>query len=114
MSFSSERLERFAVDLNHAFLSANFTFESISIVFQYVRYVCTLHTYPPLVTYPAKRSKYMTTATWQRMTREANRDIAPATARISRLEGLEGHARTADVRLEKCFPGVNFDLCGQE
>ncbi len=54
----------------------------------------------PLVTYPAKRSKYMTTVTWQRMTREANRDIAPATARISRLEGMKGHARTADVRLE--------------
>ncbi len=48
------------------------------------------------------------------MTREANREIAPACARISRLEGMEGHARTADVRLEKYFPGVNFDLSGAE
>jgi sulfopropanediol 3-dehydrogenase len=59
-------------------------------------------------------AKYMKTVTWQRMTREANRQIAPATARISRLEGMEGHARTADVRLEKYFPGVNFDLSGRE
>jgi len=27
---------------------------------------------------------------------------------------MEGHARTAGVRLEKCFPGVIFDLSGQE
>ncbi len=56
----------------------------------------------------------MKTVTWQRMTREANRDIAPATARISRLESREGRARTADVRLEKYFPGVSFDLSAQE
>jgi hypothetical protein len=36
--------------------------------------------------------------------------IAQATARISRLEGMEGHARAADVRLAKYFPGENFDL----
>ena len=54
--------------------------------------------------------KYMKLVTWQRATREAARPVAEATARISRLEGMEGHARTADVRLEKYFPGVNFDL----
>ncbi len=54
--------------------------------------------------------KFMKSVTWQRMTREANRDIAQVTARISRLEGMEGHARTADVRLEKWFPGEHFDL----
>jgi len=54
--------------------------------------------------------KFMKTVTWQRMTREANRDIAQVTARISRLEGMEGHAKTADVRLEKWFPGERFDL----
>jgi sulfopropanediol 3-dehydrogenase len=58
--------------------------------------------------------KYMKTVTWQRMTREANRDIGQSCARISRLEGMEGHARTADVRLEKYFPGVNFDLTASE
>ena len=54
--------------------------------------------------------KFMKTLTWQRMTRDAARDIGLATARISRLEGMEAHARTADDRLAKYFPGQNFDL----
>ena len=54
--------------------------------------------------------KYMKIVTWQRATREGSRPVAEATARISRLEGMEGHARTADVRLAKYFPGVNFNL----
>jgi sulfopropanediol 3-dehydrogenase len=53
--------------------------------------------------------KFLKTLTWQRMTREANRDIAQVTARISRLEGMEAHARTADERMEKYFPGEQFD-----
>lgn len=54
--------------------------------------------------------KFIKTVTWQRMTREANRDIAQATARISRLEGMEAHARTADDRLAKYFPDQRFEL----
>ncbi len=54
--------------------------------------------------------KYMKVVTWQRATREGSKPVAEATARISRLEGMEGHARTADVRLAKYFPGENFDL----
>ena len=54
--------------------------------------------------------KFMKTLTWQRMTRDAARDIGLATARISRLEGMEAHARTADDRLAKYFPGQQFDL----
>lgn len=54
--------------------------------------------------------KYMKIVTWQRATREGSRQVAEATARISRLEGMEGHARAADVRLAKYFPGENFDL----
>ena len=54
--------------------------------------------------------KFMKIVTWQRATRDGSRAIAEATARISRLEGMESHARTADVRLAKYFPGVNFDL----
>ena len=54
--------------------------------------------------------KFMKTLTWQRMTRDAARDIGLATARISRLEGMEAHARTADDRLAKYFPGHDFDL----
>jgi sulfopropanediol 3-dehydrogenase len=53
--------------------------------------------------------KFLKTVTWQRMTREANRDIAQVTARISRLEGMEAHARTADGRLAKYFPGEHFE-----
>ena len=54
--------------------------------------------------------KYMKLVTWQRSTREGARPVAEATARISRLEGMEGHARTADIRLEKYFPGESFDV----
>ncbi|MDW3183488.1 MULTISPECIES: histidinol dehydrogenase [unclassified Roseobacter] len=54
--------------------------------------------------------KYMKIVTWQRATREGSRPVAEATARISRLEGMEGHARTADARLHKYFPEENFDL----
>jgi len=54
--------------------------------------------------------KFMKTVTWQRATRDGARPIAEATARISRMEGMEGHARTADIRLEKYFPDEDFDL----
>ena len=54
--------------------------------------------------------KFMKTLTWQRMTREAARDIGEVTARISRLEGMEAHARTADDRLAKYYPGQQFVL----
>ncbi len=54
--------------------------------------------------------KYMKIVTWQRATREGSKPVAEATARLSRLEGMEGHARAADVRLAKYFPGENFDL----
>jgi sulfopropanediol 3-dehydrogenase len=52
--------------------------------------------------------KFMKIVTTQRMTREANREVGQAAARISRLEGMEGHARAADVRLRKYFPGDNL------
>ncbi len=58
--------------------------------------------------------KYMKIVTWQQTTREASKRVAEATARISRLEGMEGHARAADVRLAKYFPGENFDLTPHE
>lgn len=54
--------------------------------------------------------KYMKIVTWQRATRDGSKPVAEATARISRLEGMEGHARSADVRLAKYFPTENFDL----
>lgn len=54
--------------------------------------------------------KFMKVVTTQRMTREANREVGQAAARISRLEGMEAHARAGDARLRKYFPGENFDL----
>ena len=54
--------------------------------------------------------KFIKTVTWQRLTREASRDVGQVAARIARLEGMEGHARTGDVRLKKYFPDQLFDL----
>ena len=54
--------------------------------------------------------KYMKLVTWQQATRDGAKPVAEATARISRLEGMEGHARTADIRLKKYFPDETFDL----
>lgn len=53
--------------------------------------------------------KFVKTLTWQRMTREAAQKIGEVTARISRLEGMEAHARTADIRLAKYFPSTIFE-----
>jgi len=36
------------------------------------------------------------------MSLQANSQVAPITARISRLEGMEAHARTADIP----YPGT--------
>jgi len=54
--------------------------------------------------------KFVKVVTTQRMTREANREVAGVTARISRLEGMEGHARTGDARLAKYFPDEDLLL----
>ena len=54
--------------------------------------------------------KFIKVVTYQRSTREASRDVAQVTARISRLEGMEAHARTGDVRLAKYFPDEQFDV----
>ncbi len=58
--------------------------------------------------------KYMKVVTWQRSTRDGAKPIAQATARIARLEGMEGHARTADIRLAKFFPDETFDLTAED
>lgn len=55
-------------------------------------------------------AKFIKTVTWQRLDRAASREVGQVAARISRLEGMEGHARTGDARLAKYFPGVRFDL----
>ncbi|MFY0596484.1 MAG: histidinol dehydrogenase [Cognatishimia sp.] len=47
--------------------------------------------------------KFLKTVTWQRVSTEALPDLARVSASISRLEGMEGHARSAEIRLEKLF-----------
>jgi sulfopropanediol 3-dehydrogenase len=54
--------------------------------------------------------KFIKVVTTQRMTREANHKVAAVTARVSRLEGMEAHARTGEVRLAKYFPDETFEL----
>ena len=54
--------------------------------------------------------KFLKPLTWQRADRAASAAIGEVAARISRLEGMEAHARTSDVRLGKYFPGSNADL----
>jgi len=54
--------------------------------------------------------KFLKKLTWQKLSRESSKTIGVASARIARLEGMEGHARASDVRLEKFFPDEKFDL----
>jgi sulfopropanediol 3-dehydrogenase len=52
--------------------------------------------------------KFTKTVTWQRTSRDAMAELARATSKISRLEGMSGHARSAEVRLEKFLGEVTF------
>lgn len=54
--------------------------------------------------------KFLKPLTWQSASREGAKRLSEITARISRLEGMEAHARTADLRLAKWFPGHNLPL----
>ena len=42
--------------------------------------------------------KFLKTVTWQKVAAQALPDLTGVTARLSRAEGMEGHARTADIR----------------
>src|SRR5947209_16580491 len=52
--------------------------------------------------------KFLKLLTWQRITRAGNREVGQVTARISRLESMEAHARSGDARLAKYFSGEHF------
>ncbi|HWD69678.1 MAG TPA: histidinol dehydrogenase, partial [Solirubrobacteraceae bacterium] len=45
--------------------------------------------------------KFLKTCTYQRLTPEGTRLVAPAVAAISHEEHFEGHALTAEVRLQR-------------
>jgi sulfopropanediol 3-dehydrogenase len=50
--------------------------------------------------------RFLKTVTFQELTDEGTRRIAPAAAAIARAEGFEGHAITVDLRLERLAEGV--------
>ncbi len=54
--------------------------------------------------------KFIKVVTTQKMTKTANREVAAVSSRISRLEGMEAHALTGDIRLQKYFPNEEFKL----
>ena len=55
-------------------------------------------------------TKFIKILTYQKLSTAANRTIGAVTSRISRYEGMEGHARAADIRLRKYFPEEDFDF----
>ena len=48
--------------------------------------------------------KFLKILTYQELDQEANRTFSAVASRISRAEGMEGHARACDWRLRKYFP----------
>ena len=54
--------------------------------------------------------KFIKVLTYQKLSKEANRAMGAVASRISRYEGMEGHARAADIRLRKYFPDEQFDF----
>jgi sulfopropanediol 3-dehydrogenase len=49
--------------------------------------------------------KFLKTCTWQRMTREASREVGEVTERQCRLENMLAHGITARVRVDRYAPG---------
>jgi len=54
--------------------------------------------------------KFLKICTYQELDRAANRRFSAVASRLSRVEGMEGHARSCDWRLRKFFPGENWDF----
>ncbi|MGB1238208.1 MAG: histidinol dehydrogenase [Pseudomonadales bacterium] len=54
--------------------------------------------------------KFLKILTYQEISEEANLAFSAAGSRISRAEGMEGHARACDWRLRKYFPEKEWDF----
>jgi len=54
--------------------------------------------------------KFLKILTYQEISEEANLQFSAAGSRISRAEGMEGHARACDWRLRKYFPDTEWDF----
>ena len=54
--------------------------------------------------------KFLKILTWQEIDPEANKVFSAVGSRISRMEGMDGHARSCDWRLRKFFPEGEWDF----
>ena len=54
--------------------------------------------------------KFLKIYTYQEISPEANKVVSGAASRLSRVEGMEGHARACDWRLRKYFPDQDWDF----
>lgn len=54
--------------------------------------------------------KFLKIYTYQEIGRQANREFSARASRLSRIEGMEGHARACDWRLRKYFPDQAWDF----
>ncbi|HCY84013.1 MAG TPA: histidinol dehydrogenase [Desulfobacteraceae bacterium] len=54
--------------------------------------------------------KFLKIYTYQEITEAANLTVSAAASRLSRVEGMEGHARACDWRLRKYFPDQEWDF----
>jgi len=60
--------------------------------------------------------KFMKVSTYQELDKNANKTFSAVASRISRAEGMEGHARACDWRLRKYYPNEQwaFDVYDQK
>ncbi|OBQ57688.1 histidinol dehydrogenase [Halodesulfovibrio spirochaetisodalis] len=54
--------------------------------------------------------KFLKIFTYQELSKEANKTFGAIASRLCRVEGMEGHARACDWRLEKYFPNEDWDF----
>ncbi|MCG8618614.1 MAG: histidinol dehydrogenase [Desulfobacterales bacterium] len=54
--------------------------------------------------------KFLKIYTYQEISEDANLTVSAAASRLSRVEGMEGHARSCDWRLRKYFPDQEWDF----
>jgi len=54
--------------------------------------------------------KFLKVLTYQELSKEANKVFSAVGSRISRAEGMEGHARACDWRLKQYFPETSWDF----
>ncbi|MEO6985984.1 MAG: histidinol dehydrogenase [Paralcaligenes sp.] len=54
--------------------------------------------------------KFLKILTYQELSVEANKEFSAVASRLSRAEGMEGHARACDWRLRKYYPDARWDF----